>query len=339
MKILRFLLMPLTPIYYLVVWIRNRMYDYGIFSSVTFSVPVLAVGNLSVGGTGKTPMVEYLIQLLQPSYKVAVLSRGYKRSTKGFLEVMESHSARDVGDEPLQFKKKFPKCTIAVDANRVRGIQTLLNKNIPDVILLDDAFQHRRVKAGMYILLTSYSKIYVEDRALPWGDLREPQSGAKRAAVIIVTKCPPDLSEEERKRIRQKLNTEPNQTVYFSSIQYGQKIGNGREERDLTEFGNPVFTLVTGIANPKPLVEHYKKMGLRFTHKSYSDHHNFSLRDIRELEEESMIVTTEKDFMRLSPYISTERLWYQPIEMSFIEDEVFFVQKIKAFLKMKPDTD
>ena len=280
-------------------------------------------------------MVEYLIRLVHKSHTVAVLSRGYKRTSKGFIEVAKSHSVRDVGDEPLQFKKKFPECTVAVDANRVRGIQNIVNAEAPDVILLDDAFQHRRVKAGMYILLTPYSNVYVQDQVLPWGDLREPRSGAKRAAVIIVTKCPPDLSEEERKRIRQQLNTEPYQTVFFSHIQYGLTLSNGKEEKELTEFDTFDFTLVTGIANPKPLVTYYTGKGLRFNHKSYPDHHSFSLRDIRELEKESLIVTTEKDFMRLSPYISSEKLWYQPIELSFIEDEIFFVQKIKAFLKMK----
>ncbi|HRN99310.1 MAG TPA: tetraacyldisaccharide 4'-kinase, partial [Flavobacterium sp.] len=206
MGFLRKLLFPLAILYGFVTALRNMLYDRGWLQSVSFDVPVIAVGNLSVGGTGKSPMVEYLIRLLQPDYRIAVLSRGYKRQTHGFRLASKNDSAETLGDEPFQFYKKFPAIRVAVDADRVRGIKSLLNlPDAPQVILLDDAFQHRRVKAGYYIVLTAYGDLYADDFMLPTGNLREGWRGAKRANCIVVTKCPSNLSDAEQDLIRKKL--------------------------------------------------------------------------------------------------------------------------------------
>ena len=215
-NILRKLLLPIVPIYYLSVWVRNKMYDLGIKKSVVYDFPVIAVGNLSVGGTGKSPMIEYLIGLLKDRTILATLSRGYKRSTKGFHEVTVFSKAIEVGDEPLQFKKKFPDVTVAVDADRRNGIRNLRKFTPqPEVILMDDAFQHRKVKAGTYILLTTYNDLYVDDIVLPTGGLREPRDGAKRADIVVVTKCPLGISEKERNLIKNRLSIRYVQHIYY----------------------------------------------------------------------------------------------------------------------------
>ncbi len=221
----RKLLYPFSLLYGSVTYLRNKFYDKGFFKSHSYEIPVIAVGNLSVGGTGKTPMVEYLIELLKQDRKVATLSRGYKRSSKGFHLLQGSETAAEVGDEPLQFKNKFPEVLVAVDESRSHGIEQLLqNSTPPDLILLDDAFQHRKVKAGLYILLTPYQKLYSNDLVLPAGDLREPKAGAKRADIVIVTKCPENFSEKEEKKVASKLKLQERQQLYFSSINYSEEL-------------------------------------------------------------------------------------------------------------------
>ena len=206
MNLLRKLLFPFAILYGFITFLRNYLYDKGFLKSYSFNIPVIAVGNLSVGGTGKTPQIEYLIRLLSPNYKVATLSRGYKRKSEGFVLADANATAEIIGDEPFQYYKKFPTIKVAVAADRKNGIEQLLNqKEKPEIILLDDAFQHRKVKAGFYILLTSYGDLFSDDFILPTGNLRESRSGAKRADVIIVTKCPKDISDAEQERIRQKL--------------------------------------------------------------------------------------------------------------------------------------
>ncbi len=321
MKWFRKLLFPFTPLYYLGALLNKKLYDWNIKKSVSYTIPVICVGNLSVGGTGKSPMVAYLITLLKSRGVVATLSRGYKRKSKGFQQVFESSTALEVGDEPLQFKLNFPEAIIAVDADRKNGIQTLLNlKKPPRFILLDDAFQHRKIKAGLQILLTAYTNVYVNDWMLPSGDLREPISGAKRASIIVVTKCPSNISKKERVQIESTLKLEPYQQLFFSYIDYGASVKNILEEVALTDFLKKEFTLVTGIANPKPLVAFLKSKSIDFEHLEFPDHHNFSDKEIELLSKQKTILTTEKDYMRLRNFLELKDILnYLPIKVSFIE--------------------
>ena len=325
MKLIRYILFPLVPIYYLVTLLRNKLYDFGLKSSKSFEIPVICVGNLSVGGTGKTPMIEYLIRLLKQKYKIATLSRGYKRKTQGFVFAGPTTNAEDIGDEPLQYFKKFNDIIVSVDSKRCNGIMQLLAlNNKPDVILLDDAFQHRKVKAGFNIVLTSYNNLYTNDLVLPTGNLREPKSGAKRADVIIVTKCPPKISEQEKREIVNVLDPLSNQYVFFSSISYSNTIKNFKETKPIQYLKNNKFTLVTGIANARPLVEFLNSEGYNYEHLNFRDHHEFSRKEIENLNEKELIVTTEKDFMRLEPYFKDSKtIFYIPIEATLSNAEGF----------------
>ncbi len=329
MKFVRFLLFPFAVLYDLITRLRNYFFDIGVLESTSFKVPIIVVGNLSVGGTGKTPQIEYLIRLLQANKKVAVLSRGYKRKTKGFVLLNASHKAEDVGDEPLQFFKKFPNISIAVDANRVSGIQQLLEKVNPDVILLDDAFQHRKVKPGFSILLTKYNDLYTSDFILPTGNLRESSRGAKRADLIVVTKCPKDFPETDQQKIIQKLKSTKDQQVFFSTIDYYKETG-GKLHIGLDELCEYEILLVTGIANPTPLVRFLKEKGCKVHHQNFSDHHHFTSQEIKQLQakfeglsaKKKILLTTEKDYMRLSDRIS---------DVSYIEIETRFLENTEGF--------
>ncbi|WP_248723724.1 tetraacyldisaccharide 4'-kinase [Seonamhaeicola sp. ML3] len=332
MKIIRYIAFPFVPAYYLVTCLRNKLYDSGIKKSTVYDVPVICVGNLSVGGTGKTPMIEYLINLLKTDFRVATLSRGYKRKTQGFQLADENSNAESIGDEPFQFYNKFKgEIMVSVDADRNNGIKNLLSQEkSPEVILLDDAFQHRKVKAGFNILLTTYSKPYFNDIVLPTGDLREPRSGAQRADVIVVTKCPDNLSDSDKQDYLERIKPKDNQDVFFSSIVYSDEVvckGQGIKLEEL-----PEFTLVTGIANASPMLEFLNTQGCIYKHLNYKDHHEFSKNDIQNLEKEDLIVTTEKDFMRLKQYESLkEKLYYLPIKVSLDNEKAFDI-KIKRFI-------
>ncbi len=340
MKLLRFLLFPFAVLYDVITTIRNWFFDIGILKSTSFDIPVIAVGNLSVGGTGKSPQIEYLIRLLQDDYMIAVLSRGYKRKTKGFQIVNDNHQAIDVGDEPLQFYKKFKnKITVAVDANRTNGIQQLLkSKNPPEIVLLDDAYQHRKVEASAYILLTKYNDLYSDDFMLPTGNLRESRRGAKRADVIIVTKCPDNLSEVDQKNILEKINPAKNQQVFFTTISYNEDL-KGASKLSISELKNKEVLLVTGIANPKALLNYLDVKEIKYKHLNYPDHHNFTKDDIdkvvktkQELSSlNSIVLTTEKDFMRLSGKI--ENLYYISIQSKFLNKGKIFNDFIFSQIK------
>lgn len=334
MKILRYILFPVVPIYYFVTWLRNKLYDWGIKSSKAYDFPVICVGNLSVGGTGKTPMIEYLIRLLQNDYKIATLSRGYKRNTKGFVIANATSNALSIGDEPFQFYKKFENIIVSVDADRQNGIEQLRNlQPQPEIILLDDAFQHRKVKAGFNILLTAYDNLFTDDWLLPTGNLREPKSGAKRANVIMVTKCPKNLSETEKQSMVQRIQPLPYQSLFFSHIEYSKVIYNQKDEKPLEDLKSTHITLVTGIANAKPLVDYLSDEGINFEHQNFKDHHEFSDNDIQNLKSKAFILTTEKDYMRLqSHFVNEEQLYYLPIETK-IEKDLEFQQIIKNYLK------
>ncbi len=327
MNKLRKILFPFSVVYDGITSLRNFMYNKGILESTAFDIPVICVGNLNVGGTGKSPMIEYLISILKKDHSVAVLSRGYKRKSKGFHFVEKHHTAEDVGDEPLQFKLKFPDVIVAVDANRRNGINILKEK--ADVILLDDAFQHRKVKPFFTVLLTSYSDLYVNDLVLPAGNLRESKAGAKRANCVVVTKCPENLPYAEQQQIQYDLNLELHQHIYFSTIAYASVIQGVKEAKHLEFLEEKSFKLVTGIANPKPLVDYLTEMKLNFEHQEFADHHAFTEVEIAALDNETIILTTEKDFMRLKDKIKTATLFYLPISVSFLNKEIGFIERIK----------
>lgn len=331
MKFIRIILFPFVPIYFLVTWYRNLAYDKGWFKSMSYDFPIICVGNLSAGGTGKTPMVEYLIRLLKDETNLATLSRGYGRKTKGFLLAEENITASELGDEPFQFYHKFKnEITVAVDEDRQHGISTLRAiKPKPEVVILDDAFQHRKVKAGYNILLTTYNNLYVDDFVLPTGNLREPKKGAKRANIIVVTKCPEFLSQNDKEAIVLKLKPKVYQHVFFSHIGYNDLVLNETEKFSLNEFES--FTLVTGIANAKPLVNYLKSLQLDFNHIEFKDHHNFTENDIKKLSELDKIVTTEKDYMRLkNEAVLKDKLYFLPIK-TVIDNSEQFDALVKAF--------
>ena len=331
MKFIRIILFPFVPIYFLVTWFRNLAYDKGWFKSVSYDFPVICVGNLSAGGTGKTPMVEYLIRLLKDETNLATLSRGYGRKTKGFLLAENNITATELGDEPFQFYHKFKdEITVAVDEDRQHGIAALRTlKSKPEVVILDDAFQHRKVKAGYNILLTTYANLYVDDFVLPTGNLREPKKGAKRANIIVVTKCPELLSQEEKEAIVLKLKPKVYQHVFFSHIGYNDSVLNETEKVGLNALKS--FTLVTGIANAKPLVNYLKSQQLDFNHIEFKDHHNFTADDVKKLSKLDRIVTTEKDYMRLkNEDVLKDKLYFLPI-ITVIDNSEKFDALVKEF--------
>ncbi|MDD7914587.1 tetraacyldisaccharide 4'-kinase [Polaribacter ponticola] len=337
MKLVRFLLFPFAVLYDLITSIRNFFFSVGIFKETTFKIPIIVVGNLSVGGTGKTPQIEYLVRLLKDQFKTSVLSRGYKRKTKGFVLVDNIHTADDVGDEPLQYFKKFNNINVAVNENRVEGIDKLIQNNSPEVILLDDAFQHRKVKGSFYILLTKYNDIFTDDFLLPTGNLRESRAGANRADVIIVTKCPCNLKDSDKKIIERKLK-KYNKKIFFSTISYASKI-SGSKQILIEEVVDFEVLLITGIANPQPLTDFLKSKRIKFKHLKFSDHHNFSQKEINEIDDKfkimksdkKLILTTEKDYTRLENFIKD--LSYIQIETNFLSDKNEFDNIINSHLK------
>ena len=325
MKLIRYLLFPVVPFYFMVTWLRNKFYDWGVFTSTQYDIPIICVGNLSVGGTGKSPMIEYLIDLLKQDNRIATLSRGYKRSTNGFIVADQQATALTIGDEPYQFYTKFKDIIVAVDANRKHGISKLMQLvDPPQLILLDDAFQHRKVKANFYILLTPSDDLYINDMVLPTGNLREPRNGAKRADIIVVTKCKEQMPESEKKRLIQLLKPNNAQQVFFSWIDYSDTIKNALCEEALGFLSDKEFTLVSGIANSRPLVDFLQSKHLRFEHLNFNDHHEFTSKDIQTLKEKQWILTTEKDYMRLSPnFTGDKKLFYLPIKLKIDRPKQF----------------
>lgn len=332
MILLRKILLPFAVLYGLVMRLRNFLYDRGFLKSYRFDVPIIAVGNLSMGGTGKTPQIEYLIRLLSDKYRIATLSRGYKRQSKGFLLADAHVTAALLGDEPFQFYQKFPNIRVAVDADRKNGIEQLLALNErPDVILLDDAFQHRRVKAGFYILLTAYGDLFSDDSTLPAGNLREPKVGAKRANMIIVTKCPESISELAMENIRKKLKA--TQPVYFSTIVYDDSVYSRDNIVPVNEIRGQQKLLLAGIAKPEPFFAYLQ--GENDTVLRFADHHHFTETDlinIKEKAQDKMIVTTEKDYVRLKGQLPAAQLFYLSIKTAFVQDQPNFDQTILNYV-------
>jgi tetraacyldisaccharide 4'-kinase len=338
MNLLRKILFPFAILYGFITSIRNFLYDKGILKSYAFDVPIIAVGNLSVGGTGKTPQIEYLIRLLSPKYKVATLSRGYKRQSKGFVLADSTSNAEILGDEPFQFYTKFNNIQVAVDADRKNGIEQLLSQtNKPEIILLDDAFQHRKVRAGFYILLTSYGDLYSDDFMLPTGNLRESRNGAKRANIIIVTKCPATLSLDEQNKIKGFLlgrnDKEENQELYFSFIDYDEFIYSEDKTMKVSEIRNVNKLLLAGIAKPNPFFAYLQSESDEKL--VFPDHHHFTENDIKDIKNKSqnkIIITTEKDFVRLKGSIPSEQLFYLPIRSSFLSASDNFDKTITNYV-------
>lgn len=299
MQLLRKLGFPISMIYALVVYLRNYLYDLGLLSSKAFGTKTVCVGNLSVGGTGKTPMIEFFLSKVHQQNRIAVLSRGYGRKSKGYLLAKPGIGVEDLGDEPFQIYKKFPDALIVVDVDRQHGISVLEETLAPDIILLDDAFQHRKVRCDHYVLLTSHSKLYVDDWYLPSGNLRDSKREAKRADIIVVTKCPPNLGVEAQERIQKKLNPGPNQKVIFSFLEYETTLKGSMGKMDLAELKNRKVTLVTGIADPKQLVDFLNAQEIVFEHLAYPDHHFFTEKEIDLFNNRDIVLTTEKDYVRL----------------------------------------
>lgn len=332
MKLLRKIFFPIVPIYYVVTRLRNKLFDLNILKSKSYNLPVICVGNLSVGGTGKTPMIEYLIRLLQDENILATLSRGYKRSTSGFKLANSDTMVDEIGDEPFQFHQKFHNILVAVDEDRQHGIETLQSlEKPPNVILLDDAFQHRKVKAGFNILLTTYSNLYTDDIMLPTGDLREPRSGADRANIVVVTKCPNNLDDNDKNRIKNNLRLNDKQSLFFSSIEYDDSVVNDDKTLSVSDLKDQNFTLVTGIANAQPLVDYLKSNNLNFEHLNFKDHYNFTDKDLETLNKKKLIITTEKDFVRLNKQLDNKELFYLPIKVD-IDNANKFNKLVKQFV-------
>ncbi|AWG21539.1 tetraacyldisaccharide 4'-kinase [Flavobacterium faecale] len=334
MNIFRKLLFPFAILYGWVTTIRNFLFDQGLKKSTAFDVPVIAVGNLSVGGTGKTPQIEYLVRLLCDTYKVATLSRGYKRQSKGFVLADKNANALILGDEPFQYYQKFPKIQVAVDADRTNGIQQLLSqKTNPEIILLDDAYQHRKVKAGLYILLTAYGDLYADDFILPTGNLRESRSSADRAKIVIVTKCPATLSIEAQQKIATKLKLNTNQDLFFTTIQYDAVVLGDDKVIPVDHLKNDQKILLAGIAKPKPFFDFLKNdSDICLT---YPDHHHFSDNDLNDIllkANGKKIITTEKDYVRLKDSVLKKQLYYLPIRSHFLNKEQNFQHSILNFI-------
>ncbi len=329
MKLLRIFLIPISWLYAFGVWVRNVLYDDRVLPSSTVSVPTIVIGNLAVGGTGKTPMTEYLIRLLSPKYKVAVLSRGYGRKTHGFRLAGAEDSAITIGDEPMLIHTHFPELPVAVCADRVMGIKKL-QTIIPDLqcVILDDAYQHRKLRAGFYILLTAYDKLYVHDHFMPYGTLRDLPAESARANAVVVTKCPTKMQPIDRRIVSNTLRLASYQHLYYSSVGYA----------NLDILSTPL--LVTGIANPSPMLAHLQ---LKFPDTellAFADHHNFTPKDIQRIlckaADFEYVVTTEKDFMRMKQTALTDlladKLRVLPIQTDLGIDKAAFDRQILLYV-------
>ena len=329
-------LSPLAFLYKIVIEVRNRLFDWKVLPSEEFDIPVISVGNIMVGGTGKTPHTEYLITLLKDKFKVALLSRGYKRKSTGYQLATSSSSAKTIGDEPYQIKTKFPDIHVAVDSNRRHGIHRLCKDNVSsdtEVILLDDAFQHRYVTPGISIVLMDYNRPAYEDALMPMGLLREPFSSIHRAHTIIVTKCPKDIKPIDFRIVSKHLNLRPYQQLYFTTLSYGdmKAFRAPHEAKALSTLTQDThILLVTGIASAAPLVEKLREHTEHITHMEYGDHHRFTQSELKSISKtyasidaaDKLIITTEKDAARLYTYelddTMANALYILPVKIKFL---------------------
>lgn len=329
---MKILLYPFAGLYALIAYVRNKFFDWGFIRSKKFNKPVIVVGNLNVGGTGKSPFVIYLIELLKDKGLIGVISRGYGRKTTGYHFANYESTFELIGDEPMQFFERFRnKIVVGVDEKRVEGINNFIKDFNPDIFILDDAFQHRYVKAGLYILLTDYSHPYYKDHLLPLGRLREPINGAKRAKIIVVTKCPDSITEEEKKVIERKLKLKSYQALFFSKIVYEENVKSYNFTLNIKDIANYKILLVTGIAKYYDILDFAEKNFKSIVHLQFKDHHNFTESDIENIEREyqnisgdSIILTTEKDYMRLKYFHQLRNnLFYLPINIKLDKPEEF----------------
>lgn len=328
----RWYLYPFSLIYGVITGIRNLLYDWKIISCTRFRTAIINVGNLSVGGSGKSPMVMYLAELLSKNHRIGVLSRGYGRVTKGYRITNYNSDYRSVGDESMQLFERFKnRFVIGVCERRVFGAKKMIQDMDLDVLILDDAMQHRSIKAGFNILMTDYHDPYFSDFILPAGNLRESKNGAKRADVIMVSKCPNHLTEEKKRFYISRIRPLPHQKVFFSSINYDENLfGKGKSLPD-NNLSYYEILLITGIANPKPLLEHLGKFSQRIKHLKFPDHHNFTEQDVRKIISEykkmgdyKLLLTTEKDYVRLKTYKQLEDfIYYWPINVNIDNNEQF----------------
>ncbi|MCQ2316589.1 MAG: tetraacyldisaccharide 4'-kinase [Bacteroidales bacterium] len=350
---MKLLLYPLSIIYSIVLFIRHKLFDYNIIKSRSFDVPTICVGNLSFGGTGKTPHTEYLIRLLSDSMRVAVLSRGYGRKTRGFVMAHEGVTHEDIGDEPMQYFTKFPGITVAVDEKRGEGVRMLMEMDEkPDVILLDDAYQHRSIKAGLNILLTDYHNIYSKDTLTPAGNLRDIKHAARRADIIIVTKCPAVLDPYSKRNIIESLRPKSHQKVLFSKIIFDELTPVNEAARTVNVSENRSILLFCGIANPYPLEDYMNRKTNSLTIMHFNDHHEYSDNDFDEITgnfekiigKKKIAVTTEKDFMRMADNsylcnLENMPLFTIPIKVRFHDDnEEIFNKEIFDYVGLRKDS-
>ena len=345
LKSFRILLLPFAIIYGFIISVRNYLYDTNKLKSVSFNFPVICVGNLAVGGTGKSPMVEYLVKLIKDDYITATLSRGYKRKTKGYVLASNNTTALEIGDEPMQFHLKFLDVAVAVGEERIVAIPHLLqDKPNLQVIILDDAFQHREIKAGLNILLTDYANRFTNDFFLPTGDLRDEKRAYKRADIIVVTKCPADLSEEKKIEILYEIHAWPGQQVYFTTIEYGKPyhIFDSNKVFKITE--DVEVLLVCGIANPKPLKDYLHQHSKTYYQMNFNDHYIFNIDDLNNIKDKfngidepnKIIITTEKDavrFLKFAGELKELPVYVLPIQHQFLFNEAKkFNSTVKSYI-------
>lgn len=333
--VIRWLLLPLSFVYQFIIWLRNRMYDYNILKSRSFNIPTIVIGNLAVGGAGKSPMTAYLIKLLKDKYTIATLSRGYGRKTKGFKYVSLDSTAIEVGDEPLQFKKNFPDITVSVCEDRCLAIQKLEDAN--DIILLDDAFQHRKLKAGFYILLFDFKSLLGNRLTLPTGNFRDNFSSTKRADLIVITKCPDRILPTDKINIEHILRKYSSSTILYSSIVYSSPISLNQESTAIEHLINYDIVLFCGIANPSPLIQYLEANNNRITLIQFGDHHNYSNSDFDKIKsnfnnlnsDKKIILSTEKDIQRVSTHsFSNYPLYYIPITFKVQDEKAYLLDEI-----------
>jgi len=331
LQYLKILLYPFSLLYGLVMWIRNRLYDSGTLTAVSFDIPMIAVGNLSVGGTGKTPHVEYLIRLLKERFSVATLSRGYNRKTRGFFLANEDSTAAQLGDEPMQFHQKFPDISVCVGEERMLAVPELLReRQETQVILLDDAFQHRSIKPGKNILVTEYNRPFTRDHVVPFGRLREGRKGYERADIIIVSKCPANMPEAEKQALTREIAPLPHQGLFFTCLQYGE-LYDMLSGQPVSVSPDASVLLVCGIARPAPLVQHLKDQYKEVFLLPFPDHYYYGNNDLEKIERElkglpgteKLVITTEKDAVRL--HLLQARLEQLGLQMAVIPVEISFL--------------
>ena len=333
MSVIRFLVFPLSIIFKFVTDIRNKLYDCNFLKSEKINVPVISVGNLSTGGTGKTPLVDFIIYNLKRDYNISVLSRGYNRKSKGFIEIKNSDNPSLVGDEPFLIKSNHSEVPVFACEDRVEGAKKIISENNTNLILLDDAFQHRKISRNLDIVLTDYNNLFYKDYLLPYGNLRESRNNINRADVIIVTKCPLDFNKADAIKIKNQINPKKTQSLFFSQIKYSEKLF-GFKELSFKSIRNSKLTLVTGIANSQPLKEYLKKNNVNFDHFDYPDHYNYSRKDVNKIlatTKNNIILTTKKDYYKLSQF-KIDNLLYIDIKVEFLDGKQEFLSTIKEVL-------